>query len=310
MKLISIVVPLFNEEENFLELNRRISASINGFEGKYTFEIIYIDNASDDNTVTLLREAATLDPRIKGIVNSRNFGANRSWSHGIKQAFGDAVISIAGDLQDPPELIPQYLFEWEKGSKIVLAVKSSSSENFFMKTVRRLYYRTLSAISEAPLINDATGAGLYDKQVVEVFRNLEDPYPYFRGLLAETGFGISKVSFSQPLRGGGKSKNNFLNLYDFGMLGLITHSRIPVRILSIFGFFVGALSVIVGISYLIAKIFFWREFDFGVAPLLFGVFFLGGIQIAFIGFIGEYLMSMHARLRRVPLVFESERINF
>lgn len=307
-QLISIVTPCFNEGENIEELYRRIARVMAGL--PYRYEHICIDNASTDNTVTKLKALAAQDTRLKVIVNARNFGHVRSPYHALLQASGDAVVMIASDLQDPPEMIETFISQWEKGFKIVLAVKTSSQESAAMALVRRFYYRLISSISEAPLVQNATGAGLYDRAVIDILREIDDPYPYVRGLLCEIGFPIASVPFQQPRRLRGITKNNFYTLYDLAMLGITNHSKVPLRLLTMAGFGISLLSLLTALFYLIAKLVFWDSFQLGLAPLLIGIFFFGAVQMFFIGLLGEYIGSIHTKVRKMPLVVEAERINF
>jgi glycosyltransferase involved in cell wall biosynthesis len=308
MKLVSIVTPCFNEEENIEELHRRVAEVMSAL--PYDYEHICIDNRSTDGTVAKLRKLAEVDTRLKVIVNSRNFGHIRSPFHGLLQGGGDAVIIIASDLQDPPELIPELLTEWEKGFKTVLLVKPQSEESPVMFAIRRLYYGIISKISDVPLVPNATGAGLYDRKIVDALRQLRDPYPYVRGLVAEIGFPIATVPFRQPRRRRGISKNNFYTLYDIAMLGITSHSKVPLRLMTMFGFLFSILSFGVAIGFLIAKLVFWDQFQLGLAPLLIGLFFFMAVQMFFIGLLGEYIGAVLTHVRGVPHVFEAERINF
>jgi polyisoprenyl-phosphate glycosyltransferase len=306
--LISIVTPCFNEEENIEELYLRIVAVMGNL--PYDYEHICIDNGSTDSTVSKLKQLAANDPRLKIIVNARNFGFVRSPYHAILQSNGDACVMIASDLQDPPEMIPQFIKEWEAGFKIVLAVKPKSEESATMFFIRKLFYRTLSKISDVPLIKNATGAGLFDRRVIEILRSIKDPYPYFRGLLCEIGFPIAQVPFTQPRRTRGITKFNFFGLYDLAILGVIKHSKTPLRLMTMVGFMLSFLSLMASFIYLIAKLLFWKSFALGVAPIVIGLFFFGGVQILFIGILGEYIGAIFTQVRNLPLVVEQERINF
>lgn len=306
-KMISIVTPCYNEEDNIDELCKRIADVMANL--PYDYEHIYIDNCSTDNTVSKIKEKAATDKRIKLIVNARNFGHIRSPYHAILQSNGDACVLIASDLQDPPEMISEFIMKWEKGFKTVLAVKPESEESSLMFFVRKVYYRFITKISEVPLIQNATGAGLFDKDVVDILRHINDPYPYFRGLLCEIGFPIAEIKFKQPRRQRGLTKNNFYTLFDLAMLGIINHSKVPLRLMTMGGFLLSILSLIVAIGFFIAKLLFWNSFQLGIAPILIGIFFFGGIQLFFIGVLGEYIGSIHTQVRNMPLVIEKERIN-
>lgn len=307
-KLISIVTPCYNEEDNIDELYHRIVRVM--ADQPYDYEHIYIDNCSTDETVQKIKRIAAHDRRLKLIVNARNFGHIRSPYYGILQSKGDACILIASDLQDPPEMINEFIAKWEQGFKTVLAVKPESAENSIRFGLRKWYYRLISRISEVPLVQNATGAGLFDRIVVDILRNIEDPYPYFRGLLCEIGFPIATVPFKQPIRQAGVSSNNFYTLYDIAMLGITNHSKIPIRLMAMSGFLLALLSLLVAIIFLVAKLIYWDSFQLGMAPMLIGIFFFGAIQAFFIGILGEYIGSIHTQVRKMPLVVEIERINF
>ena len=307
-KLISIVTPCYNEEDNIDELCQRIANVLEML--PYDYEHIFIDNCSTDQTVRKIKEKAAKDKRIKLIVNARNFGHIRSPFHAILQSNGDACILLASDLQDPPEMIAEFINKWEQGYKIVLAVKPESEESSIMFGLRKAYYRLITRISEVPLVQNATGSGLFDRSVVEILRNIQDPYPYFRGLLCEIGFPIALVPFKQPRRERGITKNNFYTLYDNAMLGITNHSKVPLRLMAMSGFLLAFLSLIVALFFFVAKLLYWDSFQLGTAPILIGIFFFGAIQAFFIGVLGEYIGSIHTQVRNMPLVVEMERVNF
>ncbi|MDD5268390.1 MAG: glycosyltransferase family 2 protein [Methylococcales bacterium] len=307
-KLISIVTPCYNEEENIDELHQRITAVMATL--PYDYEHICIDNASTDSTVRKIKEIAARDKRVKLIVNARNFGHIKSPYYGILQSRGDACILIASDLQDPPEMIAEFIKKWEEGYKTVLAVKPESEESSAMFFLRKAYYRFITRISDVPLVQNATGAGLFDRVVVDILHNIQDSYPYFRGLLCEIGFPIATVPFKQPKRQRGITKNNFYTLYDIAMLGITNHSKIPLRLMAMSGFLLSFLSLLVAMTFFIAKLVYWDSFQLGTAPMLIGIFFFGAIQTFFIGVLGEYVASIHTQVRNMPLVVEIERVNF
>lgn len=307
-KLISIVTPCYNEEDNIDELCQRIANVLEML--PYDYEHIFIDNCSTDQTVRKIKEKAAKDKRIKLIVNARNFGHIRSPFHAILQSNGDACILLASDLQDPPEMIAEFINKWEQGYKTVLAVKPESEESSIMFGLRKAYYRLITRISEVPLVQNATGSGLFDRSVVEILRNIQDPYPYFRGLLCEIGFPIALVPFKQPRRKRGITKNNFYTLYDNAMLGITNHSKVPLRLMAMSGFLLAFLSLIVALFFFVAKLLYWDSFQLGTAPILIGIFFFGAIQAFFIGVLGEYIGSIHTQVRNMPLVVEMERVNF
>jgi glycosyltransferase involved in cell wall biosynthesis len=307
-KLISIVTPCFNEQDNVVELCQRIAAVMAN--QPYDYEHICIDNCSTDNTVIRIKEIVKSDKHVKLIVNTRNFGHIRSPYYGILQSNGDACVLIASDLQDPPEMIAEFIKKWELGFKVVLAVKPESDEHSIMFALRKFYYRLITKISEVPLVQNATGAGLFDLAVIDILRSIKDPYPYFRGLLCEIGFPIATVPFKQPRRQRGVTSNNFYTLYDIAMLGITNHSKIPLRLMAMCGFLLAILSLVVAIFFLIAKFVYWDSFQLGTAPILIGIFFFGAIQAFFIGVLGEYIGSIHTQVRDMPLVVELERVNF
>jgi glycosyltransferase involved in cell wall biosynthesis len=305
---ISIVTPCYNEEENVNELHQRVAAVMTAL--PYDYEHIYIDNASNDNTVGIVKNIIKTDKRVKLIVNARNFGHIKSPYYGILQSDGDACILIASDLQDPPEMIVEFIKKWEEGYKTVLAVKPESEESSPMFFLRNTYYRFITRISEVPLVKNATGAGLFDRVVIDILRDIQDPYPYFRGLLCEIGFPIASVPFKQPRRQRGITKNNFYTLYDIAMLGITNHSKVPLRLMAMSGFLLSFLSLLAAFGFLVAKLLYWNSFQLGAAPMLIGIFFFGAIQTFFIGVLGEYVASIHTQVRKMPLVVESERVNF
>lgn len=309
MKKISIVSPCYNEQENIHELYTRVKAVMATLDG-YEYEHILIDNHSTDQTIPILREIACEDPRVKVIINARNFGHIRSPFYGLLQARGDAVILVASDLQDPPEMIPDFIHKWEEGFKVVLGQKTNSEETPIFYFLRTLYYRSLQVLSETELIEHATGFGLYDQQVIEALRSLHDPYPYLRGLISELGFKRTTVPFCQPRRKRGITKNNFYTLYDIAMLGLTSHSKIPLRFAVLLGFGVALISAVLGFGYLIYKLLFWARFSVGSAPVVIGLFFFASVQLIFLGIVGEYVGAIYTQVLHRPLVIEEERINF
>ncbi len=307
-KLISIVTPCYNEEDNVDELHQRVRDVMLTL--PYDYEHIYIDNASTDSTVARVKSLAARDKRVKLIVNARNFGHIRSPYYGVLQSHGDACVLIASDLQDPPEMIANFIQKWEEGFKTVLAVKPESEETSLMFFLRKTYYRFITRISEVPLVPNATGAGLFDRAVIDILRTVNDSYPYFRGLLCEIGYPIGTVAFKQPKRQRGITKNNFYTLYDIAMLGITNHSKMPLRVMAMGGFLLSFMSLLVAIFFLFAKLFFWNSFQLGTAPILIGIFFFAAIQTFFIGVLGEYIGSIHTQVRNMPLVVEMERVNF
>jgi glycosyltransferase involved in cell wall biosynthesis len=308
IKSISIVTPCYNEAENVQELHERVLKVMSSLDVIY--EHIFIDNASTDRTVEILKEIVAHDNRVKIIVNTRNFGHIRSHCHGLVQARGDAVISIVADLQDPPEMIADFIRKWENGYKIVIGVKEKSEESPFFFAVRKSYYNLIGKLSEISLIKNFTGFGLYDQKVIEIMRQIDDPYPYFRGLICDIGFERAEIPYTQPVRRRGFTKNNFYTLYDIAMLGITNHSKVPLRLATMTGFAVAFFSLLVAFGYFLVKLFFWNIFTLGFAPLVIGLFFFGSVQLFFIGIIGEYIGSIHTQVLKRPLVVEKERVNF
>ena len=309
MPHLSVVSPCYNEEDNVVDLYEQVRAVLEGLQG-YTFEFIFIDNASVDGTVARLKELAARDERVRVIVNARNFGHIRSPYYALLQGTGDAVIQMASDLQDPPTLLVDFVKKWEEGSKVVAAIKTQSEESWLMYMIRSVYYKLISRIADVQLLEHFTGFGLYDQRIVEILRRIEDPYPYLRGLISEVGYDIARVPFKQPLRKRGKTKNNFYTLYDMALLGITSHSKLPLRLASLGGFFCSAMSLFVGLAYLVAKLVFWRKFELGVAPVVVGLFLLSSALLFFVGMLGEYIASIHSHVRQLPLVVERERVNF
>jgi glycosyltransferase involved in cell wall biosynthesis len=309
MKHLTVVSPCFNEEENVEELYVRVVAAMSRCPA-YSFDLLFIDNASTDQTVTVLRKLAAKDARVRVIVNARNFGHIRSPYYGLLQGEGDAVIAIASDLQDPPELIPEFIAKWEAGYKVVMGVKSRSEESMLFYALRSFYYRILHRLAEIELVEHFTGFGLYDRKVMEVLRSISDPYPYFRGLIADIGFESARVEYLQVGRKRGLTKNNFYTLFDMAMLGFTNHSKVPLRMATFLGFVSGGLSFLIGLFYLGYKLLNWSSFSVGVAPLVIGLFFFASLQLVFLGIVGEYVGAIHTQVLNRPLVVEKERINF
>jgi glycosyltransferase involved in cell wall biosynthesis len=303
------MTPCYNEADNVRTLYERVRAVFQPLD-EYSYEHIFIDNASTDATVAILREIAALDPRVKVIVNTRNFGHVRSPYHALLQCRGDAVIGMAADLQDPPELIPAFLGKWREGYKVVLGVKAASEESKLMFAIRRVGYSVIDRLSEVKQVRNSTGFGLYDKAFVTVLRRLPDPYPYFRGIVSELGFRYATVPYTQPRRTGGITKNNLYMLYDLGVQGIVNHSRIPLRVATIIGFVSSVLSLAAAIVYFVMKILFWYRLPIGVAPVIIGLFCVASVQLFFLGVLGEYVGSIYTQVRNRPLVVEQERINF
>ena len=308
MTKISIVTPTFNEEDNIQKLCSSVKAEMEKLNIDY--EHIVIDNCSTDKTIENLKEICTKDKNVKVIINARNFGHIKSPFHGILQSSGDACILMASDFQDPVELISTYIQKWQEGSKIVLGKKITSEENSLIFSFRKIFYKFLNRISETKLTENTTGSGIFDKSVINQLKNINDPYPYLRGLLNELSEEIDVVEFNQPKRLSGKTKNNIFTLYDIGMLGIIKHSRAPLRLVTFLGFVLSFFSLFTAFIYFVYKLIYWNSFDVGIAPLVIGIFGFASIQILLLGIIGEYVGILLIHLRNLPLVIEKERINF
>ena len=305
---ISIVTPTYNEVENIENLYLDIKKIMNDLNIKY--EHIIIDNSSSDGTIELIKKIAREDYNVKIIINSKNYGHIRSPFHGILQSDGDATILMASDYQDPPHLIPELINKWRNGFKIVLTEKINSEENKLIYSIRRAYYKFVNYISENKLTENTTGSGIFDRSVIKQLKKIDDPYPYFRGLINEISEEITTIKFTQPLRKYGHTKNNFFTLYDIALLGIVKHSRKPLRIMTFIGLTFSLISFLIGVFYLFYKIIFWDTFSVGIAPLIIGMFFFGSFQILLLGLVGEYVGIILIHQRKMPHVVEKERINF
>ena len=312
MKKISLISSCYNEEENLDTLYDRVVKAIEPYSNNYEFEYILLDNGSSDNTEGKLRELAQKDKRIKVILNARNFGHIRSPYYGMVQCSGDAIIYLASDLQDPPELIGDFIKKWEDGYKIVLGKKTQSEESFPMFMIRTAYYELISRIADddTSLVKNCTGFGLFDRCVIDIIKQLDDPYPYIRGLICDIGFEKAFVEYKQPSRRRGISKNNFYSLYDNAMIGIVKHSKVPLRLMTFLGSGLSFLSLGVAVFYFILKLMFWNEFALGLAPIIISLFFLGSVQLFCMGVLGEYIGAIYTRVNKKPVVVEKERINF
>ena len=310
MKKISIVVPCFNEEENVVPMADAIREEFKKNLSSYEYEIIFIDNDSKDNTRKLIRELCNSDKGIKGIFNAKNFGQFNSPYYGMLQSTGDATVLMAADFQDPVEMIPKYVAAWEEGYKIAIGIKKSSQENKIMYHLRSLYYKTIKKLSEVEQIEHFTGFGLYDKAFINVMRNLDDPVPFLRGIVAELGFRRKEIPYEQPQRRAGITSNNLYRLYDAAMLSITAYTKVGLRLATFAGVILSGISMLIAVMYLILKLVYWDRFPAGMAPILIGMLFLGSIQIFFIGLIGEYILTINQRVMKRPLVVEEERINF
>ena len=310
MKKISIVIPTYNEEENVEPLSKEIVAVFENKLAYLDYEIIFIDNYSKDSTREVIKRICAENPKIKAIFNARNFGHIRSPFYAITQTDSDASILMCADFQDPVAMIVDFVKEWENGYKIVIGIKHKSKENKLMYFFRSAYYKIIKKAAEVEQIEHFTGFGLYDRAFVDVLRELDDPMPYMRGIVAELGFERKEINYEQLKRRAGKTKNNWYTLYDIGMIGITSYSKIIMRLATIFGFIFSGISMFVALAYLILKLMFWDRFPAGTAPILIGVFLFGSLQLFFIGFLGEYILNINSRVMKRPLVIEEKRINF
>ena len=308
-KTLTILTPCYNEEPNVREVYLRVRAAVTAA-GDYRYEHIFIDNASTDNTLGELKAVAIQDKNVKVIRNTRNFGHIRSPMHALYQSSGDAVIGIAADLQDPPEMIVDLVRKWEEGYPVVITVKATSDEHRLMYWVRKKYYRLVNRLSGVETYENFTGFGLFDRKVVEIIKQMNDPYPYFRGIIAEIGMKRFEIPYHQPVRKRGITKNNFYSLYDMAMLGITNLSKVPLRLVTFSGFVGALVSVLVSLGYFVYKLAFWNNFSVGIAPLVIGIFFFMSIQMLFMGIVGEYIGTIYTLVQNRPLVVEQERINF
>ncbi|MBO5227617.1 MAG: glycosyltransferase family 2 protein [Lachnospiraceae bacterium] len=310
MKKISIVVPCYNEEENVVPMSEAIKELFEKTLTAYDYELVFIDNDSKDNTRVLLRGICAENSKVKAIFNAKNFGQFKSPYYGLLQATGDCAVLVACDFQDPVELIPEFVREWENGYKIVSGIKTSSKESKIMYFLRTCYYKLIKKLSDVEQIEHFTGFGLYDRKFLTVLKELDDPTPFLRGIVAELGFRRKDIEYEQPQRRAGKTSNNFYRLYDGAMLSITSYTKVGLRLATLFGAICGVISVIIAIVYLVMKLMYWDRFSAGMVPMLIGMFVLGSIQLFFIGLMGEYILSINSRVMKRPLVVEEERINF
>lgn len=310
MKKISVMIPCYNEEENARPIYEAVRDELLRSCPNYDYEILFIDNKSQDRTREIIREICKEDPRVKAIFNAKNFGQFNSPYYGILQTTGDCTITMCADFQDPVDLIPRFVEEWEKGYKIVIGRKTESKENPFVYFLRGCYYKLIKKMSNCEQIEQFTGFGLYDSSFVQTMRDLKDPTPFIRGIVAELGPERKEIEYTQPQRRAGKTHNNWYSLYDAAMLSFTSYTKVGLRLATFIGFISAGISFLIGLIYLIAKICFWNSFTMGYAPMMIAVFFMGGIQLGFLGFMGEYIMAMNTRIMNRPLVVEEERLNF
>lgn len=310
MKTVSILIPTYNEEENVVAIAEAIISEFHNRLSEYNYEIVFIDNDSKDSTRILLKELCANNSRIKAIFNARNFGQFNSPYYGMQQTSGDCTILLCADFQDPIELISVFVAEWEQGNKIVIGQKETSKESRIMYFLRSCYYKLIKKFSDVEQIEHFTGFGLYDKSFIQVLKELKDPTPFLRGIVAELGYKIKIVPYEQQKRRAGKTNNNFYRLYDAAMLSFTSYTKIGLRLATFIGFAIAVISFVIAIVYLVLKVIYWNRFVAGTAPVLIGMFFLGAIQLVFIGLLGEYILNINSKVMNRPLVIELERINF
>lgn len=310
MKKISILIPCYNEEENVVPMSKAVVNELTTKLPQYDYELIFIDNDSQDNTRPLLREICKNNPKIKAIFNAKNFGQFNSPYYGMLQTSGDCTITMCCDFQDPVDLIPKMVETWENGAKIVSCIKTQSKENPVMRFFRTIYYKIIKKMSSVDQIEHFTGFGLYDKSFIEVLRNLKDPTPFIRGIVAELGYKRVDLEYTQAKRRAGKTHNNFFTLFDAAMLSFTSYTKVGLHLVTFAGLILSSLSILAALVYLVLKLIYWDSFSAGLAPLIIGLFFINAVELLFIGFVGEYVMSINTRVMNRPLVIEEERINF
>ena len=310
MKKISVLVPCYNEKDNVVPISKAIVNEIESKLPQYDYELVFIDNCSTDGTRDLLKMICSQNKKIKAILNARNFGQFNSPYYGMSQTTGDCTITMCCDFQDPVEMIPKFVEEWEKGYKIVSGIKTSSKENRFIYFLRTVYYKMIRKMSDVEMIEDFTGFGLYDKDFIKILKDLDDPIPFIRGIVAEFGYKRKEIEYEQPRRRAGKTHNNWYSLYDAAMLSITSYTKVGLRLATFGGFICSGISFIVGLIYFILKILNWDGFQAGIAPMVIGMCFIGSVQLFFIGILGEYIMNINIRVMHRPLVIEEERINF
>lgn len=309
-KTISVMIPCYNEEENVRAICEAVREQLKTNCAAYDYEILFIDNKSQDRTREILRELCAEDPRVRAIFNVKNFGQFNSPYYAMLQTSGDCTITMCADFQDPPELIPRFVSAWEAGYRVVIGRKTRSKENPLIYWLRGMYYKTLKKMSSTEIIEQFTGFGLYDKSFLDTLRGLHEPTPFMRGIVAELGPERKEIEYEQPQRRAGKTHNNFYSLYDAAMLSFTSYTKAGLRLATFFGFLVAVVSFLIGLFYLVAKLIFWDRFAAGYAPMMVALFFMGGVLLVFLGFLGEYVMAINTRMMDRPLVVEEERVNF
>lgn len=310
MKKISVLIPCYNEVENVVPMSEAVVNILTEELSGYDYELVFIDNCSTDGTRERLEEICANNKKIKAIFNVTNFGQFNSPFYGMCQTTGDCTISMCCDFQDPVEMLPQFVKEWENGYKIVSAIKTSSKENPLIRLLRTIYYKMIRNMSDVKMIEHFTGFGLYDRTFIELLKQLDDPMPFLRGIVAEYGFSRKEIEYQQAKRRAGKTKNNFYTLYDAAMLSITSYTKVGLRLATILGFISSGVSLLIALVYLILKLINWYDFQAGYAPMIIGVYVLGSLQLFFIGLLGEYILNINSRVIHRPLVVEEKRINF
>lgn len=310
MKKISVLIPCYNEVENVVPMSEAVVKILTEELSQYDYELVFIDNCSTDGTRDKLEEICAKNKKIKAIFNVTNFGQFNSPFYGMCQTTGDCTISMCCDFQDPVEMLPQFVKEWENGYKIVSAIKTSSKENPIIRLLRTIYYKMIRNMSDVKMIEHFTGFGLYDRTFIELLKQLDDPMPFLRGIVAEYGFSRKEIEYQQAKRRAGKTKNNFYTLYDAAMLSITSYTKVGLRLATILGFISSGSSLLIALVYLILKLVNWYNFQAGYAPMIIGVYVLGSLQLFFIGLLGEYILNINSRVIHRPLVVEEKRINF
>lgn len=309
-KYLSILIPCYNENENIRPMYLAIQEEMLKSLPEYQYELIFVDNKSTDGTREQLRTICAGDKRVKAIFNNRNYGQFNSPYHAMLQISGACVITLCCDFQDPVEMLPQFVREWENGYQVVCGIKTSSQEGFVMRFLRTKYYRFLNKTSEIEQIEHFTGFGLYDRSFIDIMRELDDPIPFLRGIVAEFASNRKEIPYEQARRRSGKTHNDFFSLYDAAMLSFTSYTKIGLRIATFVGFIFSGLSILAAIAYLVMKLIWWDRFPAGNIPILLAVLVFGSIQVFFIGLVGEYILNINKRVIHRPLVIEEERINF
>lgn len=310
MKTISVTIPCWSEEKSVRQMYERLTKIFREQLSRYDYEIIYVDDYSPDNTRNEIRKLCAEDKHVKAVFNARNFGFSRNVFASLLYGTGDATFMLFGDLQDPPELLPQMVAEWEKGKKVIIGQRTTGNENRLMYAMRKLYYKIMEKLADSKQIEHFNGFGLYDRSFIDVLRELDDPAPYLKGIVSELSIELSIIPYEQAASARGKSGSNFLKNYDLAMLGITSYTKILMRLATFVGAGLGVVSALFAIFVLISKLLNWNSYPYGTATIIIGVFFIGAVQLFFTGILGEYILSINTRSMRRPLVVVGEKINF